>query len=153
MKEEKKKTPQSRSVKKKTKIFTKTDEKIKKQFLKTEAKSEQERTTIKKRAMIEALKSFLGVVTPACEQAQITRETHYNWLRDDPSYKKEVEGLETMRFDFVENCMIKGIRKGNAALIIFFAKTKMRDRGYIERVDHFFPNEVSIEELEKEAEE
>ena len=35
--------------------------------------------------------------------------------------------------DIVEAKILSGIREGNTALMIFYAKTKLKNRGYIER--------------------
>lgn len=87
----------------------------------------------KKKLMIEALKKHLGVVTRACKQVEITYQTHYNWLKDNEEYKKEVEAIPNMVLDFVENALFKLIREGTPSAIIFFLKTKGRERGYIEK--------------------
>jgi len=39
----------------------------------------------KKKAMVEALTKALGIVKMACESVGISRQTHYNWLKDDPA--------------------------------------------------------------------
>ena len=48
---------------------------------------------ITKKAMLEALEKSLGVVTAACKAVDISRETHYRWMRDDADYKAAVEEL------------------------------------------------------------
>jgi hypothetical protein len=48
---------------------------------------------IHKKAMLEALEKSLGVVTAACKAVDISRETHYRWMREDAEYKAAVEEL------------------------------------------------------------
>ena len=36
---------------------------------------------------IQALTKALGVVKMACESVGISRQTHYNWLKEDAAYK------------------------------------------------------------------
>jgi len=101
--------------------------------------------------MLEALEKCLGVVTEAAKLAGIDRWTHYNWLKEDPEYKKSVESLEDVSLDFAESKLFEKIngvemakegKDGEAHLytlppdttaIIFYLKTKGKKRGYVER--------------------
>jgi hypothetical protein len=87
----------------------------------------------KKRAMIEALEKSLGIVTSACKSVEISRETHYRWMRDDDEYRAKVEGINDMTLDFAESQLHKQIKDGNSTATIFFLKTKGKGRGYVER--------------------
>jgi hypothetical protein len=93
------------------------------------------RTIKKKTAMLEALTHSLGVVAPACQMAGISRNTHYNWLKDDAGYAKEVANINELCFDFVETKLLENIKGGNVVAQIFYAKTKMKHRGFIERTE------------------
>ena len=88
---------------------------------------------ITKKAMLEALEKSLGVVTSACKTVDISRETHYRWLREDADYKAAVEALSDVALDFAESQLHKQIKEGNSTATIFFHKTKGKKRGYIER--------------------
>lgn len=88
---------------------------------------------INKRAMIEALERSLGVVTTACKNVGISRETHYRWMREDEAYKGAVQELGDVALDFAESQLHKQIKDGNTAATIFYLKTKGKKRGYIER--------------------
>ena len=110
--------------------------------------AEQERTKIKKDAMIEALHASLGIVTTACKNAEIARVTYYEWLKDDPQFKERVDDISNVALDFAESQLhlkMQGVRKKDknnevyyksepdTTAIIFFLKTKGKGRGYIER--------------------
>lgn len=104
-----------------------------------------------KKAMIEALKKSLGIVSTACQNVEISRQTHYRWLSEDPEYKCQVEDITEDAIDFVESKLyekIDGITvqtynsKGEPVIydqvpsdtaIIFYLKTKAKKRGYIEK--------------------
>ena len=88
--------------------------------------------TIKKQ-LIKALEKSLGVVTTACRSVDIARSTFYDWYNGDSDFKKQVDSIENMAFDFVESKLYNLIQSNNPAAIIFYAKTKMKHRGYIER--------------------
>lgn len=83
--------------------------------------------------MLEALEKSLGVVTTACQIVGISRQTHYDWLENDPEYKKAVDALQDVALDFAESKLFKNIEKSKEASIFFFLKTKGKKRGYIER--------------------
>jgi len=91
-----------------------------------------------KKAMIEALKASLGIVTTASKKAEINPSTHYRWLKEDVEYRKAVDEIGYMALDFVKSKMFKEIENGNASLMMFYMKCKGKDDGWIERteVDH-----------------
>jgi len=88
---------------------------------------------LKQKAMIEALKSQLGVVTAACSLVKIDRSTHYAWLKDNYLYRKEVSDIPEITHDFVENALLKQIKEGNPSSTQFYLKTKGKVRGYIDK--------------------
>ncbi len=87
----------------------------------------------KKVAMIQALTKALGVVKMACESVGISRQTHYNWLKEDAAYKRACDNLPEVVLDFAEHHLHKLISQGNPAATIFLLKTKGKKRGYVER--------------------
>ena len=91
--------------------------------------------TPQKKAMIEALITTLGVVTPACQMVRISRWTHYRWLREDELYRRTVEEMGEIALDFAENKLMKAMNSNDIAAIIFYLKTKGKKRGYVERVE------------------
>ena len=82
-----------------------------------------------KKAMIQALEKSLGVVTSACKSVGINRSTHYEWLKTDEEYKKEVEDVENIALDFAESQLHKQIKEGNTSGTIFYLKTKGKKEG------------------------
>ena len=86
-----------------------------------------------KKTMLDALERSLGIVSTACEKAGISRQTHYNWMKDDPEYKEAVRAIEERTIDFAESHLHALIKDKNPAATIFFLKTKGKNRGYIER--------------------
>ena len=99
---------------------------------------------IKKKAMIEALTKCLGIVTVACKEVDIARQTHYRWMQEDEDYKKAVDDVADVALDFAESKLHKQIEKEDTTATIFYLKTKGKKRGYIEKtdMDHtvIFPN-------------
>jgi hypothetical protein len=93
------------------------------------------KTNTKKKAMIAALESSLGVVSPACHQAGVSRTQHYEWLNIDEDYKKQVESIADIAIDFAESKLHARIKSGDTASIIFYLKTKGKKRGYVEKTE------------------
>jgi len=89
----------------------------------------------RKKAMLEALRASLGIVTTACERAGVGRATHYRWMETDSEYADAVKQCEDIALDFAETSLMRQIGRGEAAATIFYLKTKGRNRGYIERKD------------------
>lgn len=83
--------------------------------------------------MIEAMEKSLGIVTVACREVGIARNTHYDWMKADEEYKKTVEDIGDMAIDFAESKLHKQIDSGDTTATIFYLKTKGKKRGYVER--------------------
>ena len=86
----------------------------------------------KKRLLI-ALNKSLGIVTTACKTCDVSRGTFYNYMNNDPEFKKEVDDIENIALDFVESKLLNQIQDDNTTATIFYLKTKGKHRGYVER--------------------
>ena len=93
----------------------------------------QSRTVEAKKILLAALEKHLGIITPACAEAGISRDSHYRWLKEDKEYKKAVKELENVALDFAESQLHKQIAKGNPLSTMFYLKCKGKKRGYIEQ--------------------
>lgn len=98
--------------------------------------------------MLEALQSSLGVVTTASKSVGIARQTHYQWLNEDEDYRAAVEELSEVALDFAESSLFQQIKNGNTVATIFYLKTKGRNRGYIERIEHRVTEEKPVEYMQ-----
>jgi hypothetical protein len=97
-----------------------------------------------KSKMIEALKSTLGVVTPAAEMIGLSRLSHYNWYNSDPKYKAQVDSIKDIALDFAESKLHQSIKNGSDIATIFFLKTQGKKRGYIERSEIELDGQMNI---------
>lgn len=107
-----------------------------------------------KKRMLEALDESHGIITRACQIAQVGRTTFYEWLDADPEFKAKYEAVNESAIDFVESKLFEkingiSVRKGvneegedtvydlppSDTAIIFYLKTKAKKRGYIERTE------------------
>ncbi len=90
--------------------------------------------TIKK-SFPEILKKSMGIVSTACEKAGIHRSTYYNWRNSDKEFAIECDDVSEYAGDFVESQLLNNIKAGDTSCIIFYCKTKLKNRGYIERTE------------------
>jgi len=89
-----------------------------------------------KKRFLEKLKDALGIVSAACQATGISRQTYYNWCKSDPEFRDAAEDTIEERIDVAEAALVKSIKEGVPASIIFFLKTKAKKRGYIERMEY-----------------
>lgn len=90
---------------------------------------------INKKKLIEALNRTLGLVSPACEEVGVSRETFYRYLREDEEFRRQVQEIDEIVIDFAENQLFKKIKEGSERSILFFMKYKGRKRGYTDSLD------------------
>ena len=88
-------------------------------------------TEVKKQAMINTLEVKMGNVTKAAEEAGITVQTHYRWLKEDEAYEYEVINIKDISFGKVKESLLekalKLVDNGNTAVLnqllrIYFKK-------------------------------
>lgn len=87
----------------------------------------------KQKKVLQALEKTTGLVASACKAAGITRTTFYNWYNTDPEFRSKVDDISELTKDFVESKILQKIKSGDTTAIIFYAKTKMKERGYVEK--------------------
>ena len=97
-----------------------------------------------KKRLLEALDKSLGIISTACKIAGLNRATYYRYIKEDPEFKEAVEDIAEGAKDYVETQLYKAIQEGNIPCIIFFMKTKCKDRGYIELVE-----QTNVEHVEQ----
>ena len=104
-----------------------------------------------KELFIQIFKSNATNLSSSCRAFKINRKTFYDWYNADENFREAVEEARMEIKDFGESqlfTLMKGIpkldKKGkligwisrpDTAAIIFFNKTKNKDRGYVERME------------------
>jgi len=71
-----------------------------------------------------------GNISASCSSVNISRSTYDNYLSKDPVFRQAIEEVMQFQIDIVESMLLRRIREGDTAAIIFYLKTKGRDRGY-----------------------
>ncbi len=65
-----------------------------------------------------------------------SRSAVYNYLKRWKAVANAVHEQRELTKDMVENQILKRIMAGSDTMMIFYAKTQMKDRGYVERIEH-----------------
>lgn len=98
-------------------------------------KKEQKRTTIKKKAFLEAFKGAAGNVTHACSKVGIGRTTYNLWINSDPEFALEVDHQVEDNLDFAESMLQINIKARKENSIFFFLNNRGGSRGYSRQVN------------------
>lgn len=104
---------------------------------------------LKKEALIKAMEANLGNVSHSCKAVGVTRKTYYQYMKE-PDFKEAIDAINANTGDWVESQLFKLISGfGDDApcktSIIFYLKTRCKDRGYVERQEQellFNDNEI-----------
>ena len=86
----------------------------------------------KKEEVLEALNETLGIISSACKKVNISRDVFYKWYNSEPWFKEEADRIQAEQIDFVESKLIECINDKDHTAIIFYLKTKGRNRGWKE---------------------
>lgn len=90
----------------------------------------------KRDEFLAAFKKRCGMATYACKDVNIDFTTYQQWRKKYPAFNEECERIMNEDVaDFVESALMKRIQAGDTTAIIFFCKTKMKNRGYTERTE------------------
>ncbi|MBR9804614.1 hypothetical protein GYB59_24275, partial [bacterium] len=83
--------------------------------------------------IVAALQKANGIVTGAAIALGCSRQTLHRWISESDSLKDECDSAREQLIDIAESALLKKIKKGDIAAIIFCLKTQGRNRGYSER--------------------
>lgn len=79
------------------------------------------------------LEKSAGMVATACRKANISRPTYYRWRDEDKEFAERCDDIKEIQKDGAEALILKKMKDGDTSMLIFYAKTQMKDRGYVER--------------------
>ncbi len=97
--------------------------------------TKKQTTTSKKEAFLKNFEKYLGIISTSCKATGITRQTYYNWINTDNDFNKKVNDITELQKDFVESKLIENIKDNDTTAIIFYLKTKAKDRGYTDKTE------------------
>jgi hypothetical protein len=89
-------------------------------------------TVKNKKAFLNKFESNSFHIANTCKSVGIDRQTYYMWIKNDPEFKIEMDVLVEKINDDIEKTLVSKAKEGNTDLIKFWAKTKMKHRGFAE---------------------
>ena len=100
-----------------------------------------ETTQNNKKKFLELFKKNRCFVATTCAQVGIDQSTYHLWkspksAQYDPVFAAKIEQLKEEGKDSIESKLLDLINIGDTTATIFYCKTKMKDRGYVERIDN-----------------
>lgn len=103
-------------------------------------------TRQKKSRFLKALDSRLLNVSAACEIVGISRSIVYKWKETDKDFAEKYKEVEENFYDKLETVMFtKALTEQDNTMLIWLSKTKMKHRGYVEKVEQ----EVKVNQFEE----
>lgn len=76
-----------------------------------------------------------GNLASTASALNIDRTTLWKMRKENPMLEERLKAIDEGLIDFAESKLLKAISEGNITGIIFFLKTKGKNRGYVERVE------------------
>jgi len=95
----------------------------------------------------DALKLANGFVYIASQNLGCDAKTIYNYMERYPEIKEYLQEIREHTNDFVESKILQRINQDADSVMIFYAKTKMKHRGYIERVENLNVERTTFDDL------
>jgi len=91
--------------------------------------------------VIAALKQGDGYVSQAAQILGCSTVTVYAYAKRHKTVMATWNDIKEKRHDFVENAMFKRIKEGSDTMMIWYSKTQMKERGYVEKqqLEHINP--------------
>jgi hypothetical protein len=83
-------------------------------------KSEQQRTTEKKKIFLKECRKALGIVKIGCDAANIDVTCVYRWQKEDPAFRAELSEIRYNQMYEVEDRLIKAIANEEGWAIAFY---------------------------------
>ena len=98
-----------------------------------------------KQTFITQLHKNMGNVSTTCSECKISRQTYYDWMKDDKEFKSHIENVDEYILDVAETSLHDQIKEGNTTATVFFLKTRGRKRGYIEKQELEHSGQIKTE--------
>ena len=88
-----------------------------------------------KQRFLDALSDKSGIVSFACKQTHVNRNTYHYWKNNDPDFAEAVQNIEQEQKEVVEARLLRKIHEGDTRAITFYLERKGKDLGYANSVE------------------
>ena len=96
-------------------------------------KTREDKQKKKKAEFLEVYTQKANNIHLTCKAVGIVRSTFYSWINNDEEFRNTIWHVEEGDIDAAETALKRQILEGNTTAIIFYLKTKGKNRGYVER--------------------
>lgn len=83
--------------------------------------------------LIDQIREYNGNLAAVARLHGVTRTTIYNWTRDSALCQEALADARETMLDEAENILYQKVLAGETQELIFFLKTKGKNRGYVPR--------------------
>ena len=87
-------------------------------------------TNINKALMLKAMQNNRGNISRSCLEVGCSRESFYNFYKQDPEFKAQIDELKEVRLDIYEEKLLELAEDKNITAIIFGLNNQGGSRGY-----------------------
>lgn len=98
-------------------------------------RKELKSTKQKKEQFLKAFVNNNCNISEAAKAVGINRRSFYNWCEADKKFEDAIMDARESIVDMAEVALIKNIKEGKETSLIFYLKTKGKERGYVERTE------------------
>ncbi len=95
--------------------------------------------------MVDSINRNYGIVTKVANELGCTTQTVYNYRDKHTSVAIALQDQKNRRDDYVEGKLYKLIDDEHPTAIIFYSKTQMKHRGYVERQELKHDGKLELE--------
>jgi hypothetical protein len=100
--------------------------------------------TINRKRVKEALEKTGGLIAPAAKLLDMTRSGLYKRLSKDEKLQEARKEATEIVADMAEYKLIQGIQAGQPWAVLFYLKTRCKDRGYTEKTETQITGSVEV---------
>lgn len=93
----------------------------------------QTELTPRQKNFVVAYEKHMGMASKACKEIGLSQSTYFLWKNKCTVFKEAIDEANEAIKDWGESALHGLINSGNPQAIIFYNKTKNKDRGYVEK--------------------
>lgn len=97
--------------------------------------TQKRKSKANKDMFIEEFRKTDGNIFKACKAVPMERKNYYRWMEKDKGFAQQVDDVCEEMNDKVQGKIMDEIDLGNDKVMMFWAKTKMKHRGFVERTE------------------
>lgn len=100
--------------------------------------------------VIEVLRASGGIKAVAAQRLKVSRTTLYKYIEENPEIGDALREIDGELGDIAEAKIVSAIRAGDMQTVRWYAEMKMKDRGYVRRVENVGKDGGPIETQQKQ---